>query len=137
MVAVQPLVFEFTLVGRLEDFVVSSKGRVKSLYLSTPEADYTIEVAKEQANILSQYFKPGCYLKVVGMRKNKLHQAQISYKAYSIELLPEQATSSNTVIKTHKSKARYFFLIVKSERYYIIKHSDLYKLVHAHELILI
>lgn len=106
MVAVQPLVSEFTLVGRLEDFVVNSKGRVKSLYLSTPEADYAIEVAKEQANILSHYLKPGCYLKVMGMRKNKLHQAEISYKAYSIELLPEQVNSSNTVIKTHKSKAQ-------------------------------
>jgi (2Fe-2S) ferredoxin len=101
MVTVEPLVSEFTLVGRLEDFVVSSKGRVKSLYLSTPEADYAIEVAKEQGNVLSKYLKSGCHLKVTGMRKNKLHQAEISYKAYSIELLLEQATSSNTVIKTN------------------------------------
>lgn len=106
MFAVQPLVSEFTLVGRLEDFVVSSKGRVKSLYLSTPEAEYAIEVAKEQTNILSQYLKPGCYLKVTGMRKNKLHQGEISYKAYSVELLWEQTSSSNTVIKTSKSKAQ-------------------------------
>jgi (2Fe-2S) ferredoxin len=106
MVAVQPLVSEFTLVGRLEDFVVSSKGRVKFFSLSTPEADYTIEVAKEQANVLGKYLKPGCHLKVSGMQKNKLHQGEISYKAYAIELLPESATSSNTVIKTNKSKAQ-------------------------------
>jgi (2Fe-2S) ferredoxin len=106
MVAVQPLISEFTLVGRLEDFVVSSKGCVKSLYLSTPEANYTIEVAKQQANILSKYLQPGCYLKVAGMRKNKLHQGKTDYKAYKIELLPEQATSCNTLIKTNKSKAQ-------------------------------
>jgi hypothetical protein len=106
MVALQPLVSEFTIVGKLEDFVVSSKGRIKSLYLSTPEAEYTVEVAKEQTNVLSQYLKPGCYLKVAGMRKNKLHQGEISYKAYSIELLREQATCSNTLTKTPKSKAQ-------------------------------
>jgi hypothetical protein len=106
MITVQPLVSEFTIVGRLENFLVSSKGRVKSLCLSTPEADYTMEVAKEQGNVLSTYLKPGCHLKVVGMRKNKLHQGHIDYKAYNIELLPEPANSDNTVIKTNKSKAR-------------------------------
>jgi len=106
MVTVQPLVSEFTIVGRLENFLVGSKGRVKSLSISTSEADYTMEVAKEQGNFLSTYLKPGCHLKVAGMQKNKLHQGNIDYKAYTIELLPEPASSSNTEIKPRKSKAQ-------------------------------
>lgn len=88
--ALQPLVSEFSIVGRLEDFVINSKGRVKQLSLSTPEGDYSIEVAKSPQSNLRQYLKPGCCLKITGMRKYKLHQAEVEYKAYSIELLSEQ-----------------------------------------------
>jgi (2Fe-2S) ferredoxin len=91
-------------MGRLENLTIGSQGRVKFLFLSTPEAEYTIEVAKEQANVLCKHLQPGCHLKVAGMRKNKLHQAEISYKAYVIELLSESATSTNTVLKTNKSR---------------------------------
>ena len=35
MVILQPLVSEFTIVSRLEDFVTSSKGRIEYLSLST------------------------------------------------------------------------------------------------------
>lgn len=106
MVALQPLVSEFTIVGRLSDLEINSKGRVKSLYLSTPEADYTMEVAKEQGNVLSTYLKPGCHLKVTGMRKNKLHQTEISYRAYYIELLPEPEISSDQPLQTNKPKIK-------------------------------
>jgi (2Fe-2S) ferredoxin len=105
MVAIQPLVSEFTIVGRLEDFVVSSKGRVKHLYLSTPEAEYLIEIAKSQKRVLSKYLKPGCQIKVTGMRKYKLHQEKVEYTAYRIELLPEQTTSNNAIATT-QSKAK-------------------------------
>jgi hypothetical protein len=109
MVAVQPLVSEFAIVGRLSDLVVSPKGRIKSLCLSTPEADYTMEVAKEakeRGNVLSTYLKPGCQLKVTGMRKNKLHQAEISYRAYSIELLPPSEISRDNSLQTNKPKIK-------------------------------
>ncbi len=89
-IALPPLVSEFTITGRLEDFVVNSKGRVKSLYISTDESDYSIEVAKEQKNILGKYLQPGCHLKVTGMRKYKLDRQQAYYKAYRIELLAQQ-----------------------------------------------
>ncbi len=105
MVSVQPLVSEFTIVGRLEDVVVNSKGCVKYLYLSTPEEDYSMVVAKEQKNVLNKYLKPGCHLKVTGMRKYKLHQEKIEYKAYRIELLPQQAIT-NTITITNKPKAK-------------------------------
>lgn len=98
MVALQPLVSEFTIVGRLEDFVISSKGRIKYLSLSTPEEDYSIAVAKSPKNVLSKYLKPGCHLKVTGMRKCKLDRAEIEYKAYRIELLPEQASLNNAIV---------------------------------------
>ena len=90
MVALQPLVSEFTIIGRLEDLAVSAKGKIKYLSLSTPEEDYLIAVAKQKA--LGKYLKPGCQLKVTGMRKYKLHQGVVEYKAYSIELLSEQHT---------------------------------------------
>jgi len=104
-IALQPLVSEFTITGTLENFVVNSKGRVKSLYVSTAQEDYSIEVAKEQKNILGKYLQPGCYLKVTGMRKYKLHQEQACYKAYRIELLAEEFP---TQIETtdNKSKAK-------------------------------
>ena len=107
MVVLQPLVSEFTIVGRLEDFVISSKGRVKYLSLSTPEEDYAIAVAKSPQNF-SQNIKPGCCLRVTGMRKNKLHQAEVEYKAYTIELLAEPAISDRAIAtdKTNKSKAK-------------------------------
>ncbi|MGF1591594.1 MAG: (2Fe-2S) ferredoxin domain-containing protein [Pleurocapsa sp.] len=104
MITAQPLVSEFTVVGKLEDLVISSKGCVKYLYLSSQEEDYSIEVAK-QKKLLSQNLKPGCYLRVTGMRKYKLHQEKVEYKAYRIELLPEPATFDN-VIATTNSKAK-------------------------------
>ena len=105
MVALQPLVSEFNIVGRLEDVVVNSKGCVKYLYLSTPEADYSMVVVKEQKNVLNKYLKPGCHLKVTGMRKYKLHQEKIEYKVYRIELLPQQAIT-NTISTNAKPKAK-------------------------------
>lgn len=106
MVALQPLVGEFSIVGELEDFVISSKGRIKYLSLSTPEADYSIAVAKSpKNNLLSQHLKPGCRLKVTGMRKYKLHQEQVEYKAYRIELL-SQPSSTKTANAAKKSKAK-------------------------------
>ena len=103
MVALQPLVSEFTIVGRLEDFVISSKGRIKYLSLSTPEEDYSIALAKSPNNVLGKYLKPGCHLKVTGMRKCKLDRAEeVEYKAYRIELLPEQASLSLTISPKQK-----------------------------------
>ena len=103
MVAIQPLVSEFTIIGKLSDFTVDSKGRVKYLYLSTPEAEYAISVAKQQ-KIMAMQLQPGCSLKVSGMRKNKLHKGEIEYKAYRIELL-ELATAID-VAKRQAKKAQ-------------------------------
>lgn len=96
MVAVQPLVSEFTITGNLEDFVVNSKDKIKYLYLSTPEEDYSIKVAKSPKSLRSRDLKPGCCLKVAGMRKYKLHQEKLEYTAYRIELLPEQVSAPTT-----------------------------------------
>lgn len=109
MVAAQPLVSEFTIVGKLEDFLLSSKSRVKCIYLSASKEEYIIEVAKEQKNFLNEHLKPGCWLKVKGMRKYDLHQDKIAYKAYKIELLSAQAcdkTTSNTLVDTAKPKIK-------------------------------
>lgn len=106
MVAIQPLVSEFNFVGRLEDLLVDTKGRVKYLYLSTLEADYSIEVAKEPKNILSEHLKPGCFLKVLGMRKCKPHKEEVKYKAYRIELLSEKSFPKKPNITTANSTAK-------------------------------
>lgn len=103
MVTSQPLVSEFTLVGKLEDLVIDSKGRVKYLYLSTSEKVYVIKVAKEQKNILSQHLKQGCILKVIGMRKCKPHQSETEYKAYIVELLAESNKSNSNYSSTNSS----------------------------------
>ena len=104
MVAV-PLVSEFTIVGKLEDCIANSKGCIKYLYLSTPEADYTIEVASQT---IGKHLPPRCWLKVTGMRKYEIHKDRVKYKAYKIELLQaparEKATSSKA-IATEKPKA--------------------------------
>ncbi|MBE9046817.1 (2Fe-2S) ferredoxin domain-containing protein [Pleurocapsales cyanobacterium LEGE 10410] len=99
MVAIQPLVAEFNIVGRLEDLTIGSKGRIKYLSLSTPETDYLISVAKSPQNLLGEHLKPGCHLKVTGMRKYKLHQAEVEYKAYKIELLLEQSATKTAIAK--------------------------------------
>ncbi|PSB08467.1 hypothetical protein C7B62_16625 [Pleurocapsa sp. CCALA 161] len=52
---------------------------------------------------MSEYLKPGCYLKVTGMRKNKLHQAKVEYKAYRIELLSEQVVPSKATTVASKA----------------------------------
>ncbi|MEO1671170.1 MAG: (2Fe-2S) ferredoxin domain-containing protein [Cyanobacteria bacterium J06631_2] len=105
MVALQPLVSEFTFVGKLEDLILSSKGRVKYLNLTTPEADYVINVAKEQGD-LSKYLQPGCYLQVTGMRKHKLHQEKTEYKAYRIELLQNTPLSDYAVTPSRPARAK-------------------------------
>ena len=93
MVAV-PLVSEFTIVGQLEDCIANSKGCIKYLYLSTPEADYTIEVAKGQT--IGKHLPERCWLKVTGMRKHEIHKDRVKYKAYRIELLPARAREKTT-----------------------------------------
>lgn len=89
MVGLQPLVSEFNLAGRLDDFVLSSKGCLKYLYLSTIEADYRIKVLKSPRTSMASQLQANCYLKVTGMQKNKLHKGEVEYTAYTIELLPE------------------------------------------------
>ena len=86
MIALQPLVAEFTIIGRLNDLLVDSKGRVRYLYLSTPKGEYAIAVAKKQPE-LRQSLQLGCKLKITGMRKNRLHKDEVEYKAYRLELL--------------------------------------------------
>lgn len=105
MVNIQPLVSQFTIFGKLESFNIDSKGRTRYLYLSTSEANYSIEVAKEQKNILSKCIKVGCRLKVSGMQKHKLHQEEIIYKAYRIELISEPTdVIPNTEVVGRKTK---------------------------------
>ena len=107
MVALQPFVSEFAIVGRLDDIVVSSKGRIKYLSLSTLETEYLIAVAKSLQNNLAQHLKPGCKLKVTGMQKSRLDREQIEYKAYRIELLAEPASTQTAIARTqNKLKAK-------------------------------
>ncbi|MEM7761253.1 MAG: (2Fe-2S) ferredoxin domain-containing protein [Cyanobacteria bacterium P01_A01_bin.40] len=101
MIALQPLVSEFTVVGKLEDILVSSKGRVKHLYLSAAEKDYSIEVAKSEQTDLSQKLQQGCYLKVSGMKKYELHQEQLKYKAYRIELIDQKQPAKSKIAVTN------------------------------------
>lgn len=102
MVAV-PLVSEFTIVGQLENCITNSKGCIKHLYLSTPETDYTIEVARH----ISNHLPPRCWLKVTGMRKYEIHKDRVKYKAYKIELLPAPTREKDTsAIATKRSKAK-------------------------------
>ena len=99
------LVSAITIVGQLEDCIANSKGCIKYLYLSTSEADYTIEVAKGQA--IGKHFSERCWLKVTGMRKYEIHKDRVKYKAYKIELLPaRKETTSPKAIATEKPKAK-------------------------------
>ena len=97
-----PLVSEFTIIGKLEDCITNSKGRIKYLYLSTPEADYTIEVGSHIGKHLPEH----CWLKVTGMRKYEIHKDRVKYKAYKIELLPAQKETTPKAIATEKIKAK-------------------------------
>ncbi len=90
MATIQPLVSEFTIIGQLEDFVSKSDNCVKYLQLTTSEEDYSIKVAKELRSKLAKHLKPGCWLKVTGMRKYELHKGIVNYKAYRVELLADQ-----------------------------------------------
>ncbi|MEM7593986.1 MAG: (2Fe-2S) ferredoxin domain-containing protein, partial [Cyanobacteria bacterium P01_A01_bin.83] len=87
MIAVQPLISGFEVVGKLENILVSSKGRVKHLDLSTVEGDYSIEVAKSLTTLPINELQSGCLLKITGMKKYEIHQNQLKYKAYSIKLM--------------------------------------------------
>lgn len=98
-----PLVSEFTIIGKLEDCITNSKGRIKYLYLSTPEADYTIEVAKGH---IEGNFPSNCWLKVTGMRKYEIHKDRVKYKAYKIELLPAQKETTTPKAIALEKKAK-------------------------------
>jgi (2Fe-2S) ferredoxin len=104
MVALQPLISEFTLVGELEDFVIKSNGRVKYLQLSTEEGEYWLKVAKENNYILSQHLQLGCSLRVTGMQKNKLHKGEVEYTAYKIELIAKPTARNLNTASITKAK---------------------------------
>ena len=89
MITMQPLVTEFTMTGKLEDFIISSGDRLKYLQLSTAEGEYWLKVAKEKKSLVHQHLQVGCWLKVTGMQKHKIHQEEVEYKAYRIELLQQ------------------------------------------------
>ncbi|ELS03773.1 ferredoxin [Xenococcus sp. PCC 7305] len=94
MTTIQPLVSEFTIVGKLEDLVIKSDRSIKHLQLSTKKEEYSVKVAKELRHRLNDQLKPGCWLKVTGMRKYEIHKGQVKYKAYKVELLPKKSLSN-------------------------------------------
>ncbi|MGF1541972.1 MAG: ferredoxin [Pleurocapsa sp.] len=67
------------------------------MQLSTEGGEYWLKVAKESKYLLSQKLHLGCKLKITGMQKNKLHQGEIEYTAYRIELIVD--TTSITTDK--------------------------------------
>lgn len=87
MATIQPLVSEFTITGKLEDYITKSNEYIKSLQLVTEQEQYWIKLAKELRNSWYQKLQPGCLLKVTGMRKYEIHKGKVKYKAYGIELL--------------------------------------------------
>lgn len=109
MVAIQPLVSEFTLVGELEDFVIKSNGRVKYLQLSTKSGEYWLKVAKESNYVLGQHLQIGCRLKITGMQKNKLHKGEVEYTAYRIELIAKPVARNLDTTSITKPKAKVLF----------------------------
>ena len=114
MAMVQPLVSEFTVVGKLEDFIGKSDNSIKYLQITTEREEYSIKVAKELRSRLGQHLQPGCWLKVTGMRKYELHKGQVKYKAYRVELLAEKlekefASEQAKRAKKTKPKAKVLF----------------------------
>ena len=107
MVAIPPLVSEFTVVGKLENAIANSKGYIKHIYLSTPEEDYLIEIAKPKNNSIPN-LQSGCWLEASGMRKYELHQDRVKYKAYRIKLLqaPSEKPATSDEITTANTKAK-------------------------------
>lgn len=113
MATIQPLVSQFTIVGELEDLITKSND-IKSLQLVTEEGEYWIKVAKELRKILKEKLKPGCLLKVTGMRKYEIHKGKIKYKAYGVELLEkpgvvEALPERQSVTAVAKPKAKVLF----------------------------
>ena len=114
MTMMQPLVSSFTVTGKLADLTTKSNDSIKTLKLVTEHGEYQIKVAKEIRTKLSKKLQTGCLVKVTGMRKYKMKQGEINYKAYEIELLSkpviEKAVtqSSNSAVAT-KPKAKVLF----------------------------
>ncbi len=106
MATMQPLVSEFTIVGQLEDFIGKSDNCIKYLQLTTEEEEYSIKVAKEVRSKLAKHLKPGCWLKVTGMRKNEIHKGKVKYKAYRVELLPSPNLVSDKAVPSTKTKLK-------------------------------
>lgn len=113
MATMHPLVSEFTILGKLEDFVSKSDNNIKYIQLTTKEEEYSIKVAKELRGKLAKHLEPGCWLKVTGMRKYELHKGEVKYKAYRIQLLEEEISqncaSKPTSSKKGKAKAKVMF----------------------------
>ncbi|MDJ0901070.1 MAG: (2Fe-2S) ferredoxin domain-containing protein [Xenococcus sp. MO_188.B8] len=114
MGTMQPLVSEFTIVGKLEDIISKSNNCIKYLQLTTEEEEYSIKVAKELRSKLAKHLTSGCWLKVTGMRKYELHKGQVKYKAYRVELLAEKlsqhfASDTTDISKIAKPKAKVLF----------------------------
>ncbi|MDJ0649061.1 MAG: (2Fe-2S) ferredoxin domain-containing protein [Xenococcaceae cyanobacterium MO_188.B19] len=114
MATIQPLVSEFTITGKLEDYISKSNNCIKSLQLVTEKGDYWIKLAKELRSSLKQKLQPGCLLKVTGMRKYEIHKGKVKYKAYGIEVLKkpfsEQVISDTQDVRIGaKPKAKVLF----------------------------
>jgi (2Fe-2S) ferredoxin len=107
MVAVQPLVSEFTFIGQLEEIIIKSENCIKQLYLATEQGKYWIKVTKELRNRLNDFhtqLQPGCSLKITGKREYQICKGKVKYKAYQIELVRNQVSYDEV-----KPKAKVLF----------------------------
>ena len=86
----QPLISEFTLIGKLEKVVIKSEKCIKSFKLATSQGEYEVKVSKELRNRLSEIrkqLKLGCSLKVVGKKEYKVNKGKVKYEADLVEFL--------------------------------------------------
>ncbi|MEC4892380.1 MAG: NAD(P)H-dependent oxidoreductase subunit E [Oscillatoria sp. PMC 1051.18] len=84
MVMLKSPVTEFTVVGKLLDFVIEDGYKIKYLRIAIAQREYWFKLSKEIRYRLDPAIQPGCWVEVTGEQKYKTGKLKLT--AYEVKL---------------------------------------------------
>ncbi|MEC4984116.1 MAG: (2Fe-2S) ferredoxin domain-containing protein [Oscillatoria sp. PMC 1068.18] len=89
MVKLKSPVAEFTVVGKLRDFVIKDGDKIKYLRLIIVEREYWFKLSKEIRYSLDPAIQPGCWVEVTGAQKYKSGKLKLTASKVKLAANPQ------------------------------------------------
>jgi (2Fe-2S) ferredoxin len=102
------LVSEFSLVGKLIDFIIKDGNKIKYLKIDSESQELWIKLSKQLRYQIDREIKPGSWLELKGMQKTYPGVGKVKFKADLVKLIKqgignrEQGTGKVCIEKTQR-----------------------------------